>query len=92
MFLKKRFFIILFAIAAISAFGVVVNALYGVAIVLLCLFAAASIAPAMLEVRENAVSSHFPSGLSLGVQETATITTAIMQAAREISFFILTVD
>ena len=44
MFLKKRFFIILFAIAAISAFGVVVNALYGVAIALLCLFAVASVA------------------------------------------------
>lgn len=42
MFLKKRFFIILFAIAAISAFGVVVNALYGVALVLLCLFIVAS--------------------------------------------------
>lgn len=42
MFLKKRFFIILLAIAAISAFGVVVNALYGVAIVLLCLFIVAS--------------------------------------------------
>ena len=44
MFLKKRFFIILFAIAAISAFGVVVNALYGVAIALLCLFVVASVA------------------------------------------------
>ena len=44
MFLKKLFFIILFAIAAVSAFGVKFDALYGIAIVLLCLFAAVSIA------------------------------------------------
>ena len=42
MFLKKRFFIILFAIATISAFGVMVDALYGIALVLLCLFVVAS--------------------------------------------------
>ena len=42
MFLKKRFFIILFAIATISALGVMVDALYGIALVLLCLLVVAS--------------------------------------------------
>lgn len=42
MFIKKRFFIILFAIATISALGVMVDALYGIALVLLCLFVMAS--------------------------------------------------
>ena len=42
MFLKKRFFIILFAIATISALGVMVDALYGIALILLCLLVVAS--------------------------------------------------
>ena len=48
MFLKKRFFIIIFAIAAISAFGVMVNALYSIALVLLCLFVVASVVDIVL--------------------------------------------
>lgn len=48
MFLKKLFFIILFAIAAVSAFGVKFDALYGIAIVLLCLFVVASLADIVL--------------------------------------------
>lgn len=42
MFLKKRFFIILFVIAAISALGVMVDVLYSIALILLCLFVVAS--------------------------------------------------
>lgn len=42
MFLKKRFFIILFVIAAISALGVMVDALYSIALILLCIFVVAS--------------------------------------------------
>ena len=48
MFLKKLFFIILFAIAAVSAFGVKFDALYGIALVLLCLFVVASLADIVL--------------------------------------------
>ena len=48
MFLKKRFFIIIFAIAAISAFGVMVNASYSIALVLLCLFIVASVVDIVL--------------------------------------------
>ena len=42
MFLKKRFFIILFVIAAISALGVMVDVLYSIALILLCIFVVAS--------------------------------------------------
>ena len=48
MFLKNRFFIILFSIAAISALGILVDVLYGVAIAALCLFAIVSIADAVM--------------------------------------------
>lgn len=48
MFIKKRFFIIMFAIATISALGVMVDALYGIALVLLCLFVVASAIDAVL--------------------------------------------
>jgi uncharacterized protein (DUF58 family) len=48
MFLKKLFFIILFAIAAVSAFGVKFDALYGIALILLCLFVVASLADIVL--------------------------------------------
>lgn len=48
MFLKKRFFIILFSIAAISALGVLVDVLYSIALVALCLFAIASIADVVM--------------------------------------------
>ncbi len=48
MFLKNRFFIILFSIAAISALGILVDVLYGIAIAALCLFAIVSIADAVM--------------------------------------------
>lgn len=44
MFLKKRFFIILFSIAALAAFGVLMDIFYKIALVGLCIFVGATFA------------------------------------------------
>lgn len=67
LFLKKRFFIILFSIAAISAFGVLTDIFYKIALVGLCLFVAASLADMVLLLRLHLESGrNIASKLDLG--------------------------
>lgn len=51
MFLKKRFFIILFSIAALAAFGVLMAIFYKIALVGLCIFVGATIADMVMLIR-----------------------------------------